>query len=61
MSKKAGLRGVGKLTAVLSFDQFAAETVAIEGGVLNQVERVGRETEFVLRDGQGAFGASHKS
>ena len=50
--EETGLGVVGKRSGLFGLFAFAGDALAVNRGVLRKVERVGRETEFPLRDGQ---------
>jgi len=53
--KESGLGAAGLLARLGEGGEFAGDTVAVEGGFLEQVERVGGKAEFVLGDWQSAL------
>jgi hypothetical protein len=48
--EKRRLRCLGKLPGVVCFAAFAGDAFAVQPGFGNQVERVRRESEFMLGD-----------
>jgi len=50
---------LGPASCLFNFRAFVADSPAVNGVVLNQVEYLRRESEFMLRDGQAAFLGFH--
>jgi hypothetical protein len=57
--KKTRLRGLGGAAGAVGLGSLAGEAVAVQGRFREEVECLGRETEFVLRDWQAAAVAFH--
>jgi hypothetical protein len=53
------LRCLESASGAFGLDAFAGDAFTVQSGFGNQVERVRRESEFVLRDRQAASASSH--
>ena len=53
------MRFLRQVAGAFGFLAFAGDALPIKASILNQVERVRRKTEFVLRDRQAASVAFH--
>ncbi len=58
-SKQTRLRGFYGTAGAVGFRLFSGDSFAVKSGVLNQIERVGREAKLMLRNGQAASVSFH--
>ena len=58
-NKQSRLRCLGKLPGADGFAAFASDAFTVQPGFKNKIERVGRKSKLMLRDGQTAAVSFH--